>query len=308
MRLWLTAILKQLPKELTKFDDKFAYGVLIAIAGGALAYQRLGRERFMSEYLPSVGSALVGVGLMFVFLIVRSAFSVYKEADDRALNAETKLAELRAKPKIDIRIKEAFIIPKRDRVAECFVRLLLQNDTSIECKPTDYSLALRIRETNYEHISPLPLSDYKLCYGKVRMTYDDNGEPWETWAAVTSEELSKISNDRGATIVGDPLEGWIAYAVHNVPEWESTVESIGTYSHTEHDDDGNVIAEYPTDVCARILHLTGVESLRVVVEDTFGQTWSQETSGPFASETKRVQPCNIDSEDRAAEIFTQPRE
>jgi hypothetical protein len=307
MRRWLTAILKQLPKELIKFDDKFFYGVLIAFAGATLAYQRMGRERFMSEYLPAASSALIGVGLMFLFLIVRSAYSVYKEADDRAVNAEAKLAELTKKPKIDIRIKEAFIIPKRDRVAECFVRLLLQNDTAIECKPTDYSLTLRIRGADYDHISPLALSDYKLCYGKVRMVYDEYGTPCEIWATVTSDELSRVSNDFGATAHGEPLEGWIAFAVHNVPEWESSVESIGTYSHTEHDDDGNVIAEYPTDICERILHLTGVESLRVTVEDSFSQTWTQETTGPFESETKRIRPCNVDSEDHAADMFTQPR-
>lgn len=301
---WLKAILKQFPKELIKFDDKWFYAILVAIAGGVVAYRRMGRERFMSEYLPGANGALVGVGLMVLFLIIRSAYSVYKEADERAVTAENDLAKLTEKPQIDVRIKEAFIIPKKGRVAECFVRLSLQNDSLIECVPTDYSLMLRIKGADYDHTSPLALSDYMLCYGKVQTTYDDEGTRYETWATVSSEGLSTVRNSFGAMGRGNPLEGWLAIAVHNVPEWESVVEVIGTYGHAEHDDDGSVIAEYPTDVCERILLLTGVESLRVTVEDSFSQSWSQETSGPFKSETKRIRPRKV--EDRTEEIFTQP--
>lgn len=305
---WFRAILKQFPKELTKFDDKWFFGVLLAVVGGLIAYNRMGKERFMSEYLPAVGSALVGAGLMVAFLVVRSAYSIFKEVDDRATNAEKMLAELTEKPHVEVLIKEAFIIPKRDQVAECFVRLLLQNKSSIPCSPTDYTLGLRIKGLEYEHTSPLRLKDYKLGYGKVQTLYDDVGAAYEAWGVVSSEELPGITDGPTLISLGEPIEGWIAIAVHNLPEWDQNVESIGTYSHAEYDDDGNVIAEYPTDVCETILHLNGVENLRMVITDSFNQAWPQETSGPFESKTKRILPHKVDAEERAHGLFTRIRE
>ena len=305
---WLRAILKQFPKELTKFDDKWFFGVLLAVIAGLIAYQRMGKERFMSEYLPAVGSAFVGAGLMVAFLVVRSAFSVYKEADDRATNAEKILAELTEKPHVEVLIKEAFIIPKRDQVAECFVRLFLQNKSPIPCTPKDFSLSLRIKGVEYEHTSPLRLKDYKLGYGKVQMVYDDLGAANEAWGVVSSEKLLGITDGPTLISLGEPVEGWIAMAVHNIPEWDYSVEVVGTYSHAEYDNEGNVIAEYPTDVCETVLHLNGVEALRMVITDSFNQSWPQETCGPFDSKIKRILPTSVDPEERAGRIVTRIRE
>lgn len=313
MSRWLRLIGKQLLEEIKHFklDRAAIFSILVAIFAGVFTYRQVGKEKFMSDFFASTFPYLQGfgvaLGVMMVFLLVRSVYSVYEHADTRAVIAEARVASLTQKPLLNIKIREAFIVPKSDRVAECFFRLSILNDTMVECSPSEFRVVLRIKGADYDHTSPLDLKDYRLCYGKIQTKYDNEGGAYEIWSEVSHEKLHDITDGGTVIVRGAPLEGWIGTATHNVPEWEHTIEVIGTYSESEYDDDGNAVGEYPTDVCEKVLHLTGVETLRVIILDSFNQEWISETGGPFESKTKRVWPREPEPEERDNRMFTRPK-
>ena len=244
----------------------------------------------MNDFLPYIKPTVVSVAIMGVILAVKSAYSVYKDSEDKRKTSEDELEKLSAKPVIDLVVKDTFILPF-DGTAQCFIRLSLHNTTDVPSgNPSDYDVTLTIKGKEYQNASFLDLREYRLRLYKMTMGYDDSNSPREEEQRLSDDEMPDIRTKTTDLKKGTRVEGWLGFAVHYVPPWESDKEYLGQHYEKLYDEEMGWVHEVLIDDFHVAHHTRTVEEVKLTMVDAYGQEKTVWIRGPFTKHGQRVIP------------------
>lgn len=194
------------------------------------------------------------------------------------------------RPHIDFQIHDAFIIPATN-TANCFLRVSLHNEVGavVNNPPTDlYSLELILKGKRYARTTPIDTEKYELGIYKYVESYSDLGYRENDEARLLGgETLYRISTKAVDLVPGSRVYGWIGFAVHRLPPWDTDQEYAGTRIEYDYvganENELEPIEESarPVDEYSYTPHTRAVESLILTVTDAFGQKWQATKAAPF---------------------------
>ena len=201
---------------------------------------------------------------------------------------------------LTVKIVEAFVIPNRDRTADCFLKVSVHNNTKVDCSnPLQYALSLKINEQEYSDTSRLDLHAHQFVQYKTVPNYGEDGERFEEEKELHKEGLRpNVETAKDFLVKGKPLIGWLGLQVHYLPEWKYHEELIRHDENADlNEDTGEIVYRYEP-VYEYTPTLQTLSSLKLVVIDPYQQGWSDETSS-FNPKRKRIEKRKNKGDERA---------
>lgn len=236
----------------------------------------------------------LALSVWIALAVIRGTVSAIVESEKEKKGFREELARLKAKPQLDFQIHEAFIVPTTN-VATCFLHISLHNEAGpkVDNPPVNaYSLTLTLKDKIYLSNTFIDPENYQRGVYKWSEYYDDEyGERREGQIPLKAPEpLYRIYTKIGDLVPGTRLYGWVAFAVHGLPSWDTDRIHVGSHEVYEYNDDGVPIegsaclaAEYQ-----EIPNTKNVEALTLTVVDAYNQTHTKVTNGPFSYGDKKI--------------------
>lgn len=218
----------------------------------------------------------------------KSGYRSLQNGSDSTKKLEGSVAD-HASLRLTVKIIEAFIIPNKGRTADCFLRVIIHNNTKVECSnPLRYVASLRINNKEYSYTSPLDLHAHQLAQYKLVEEYYE-GQSYEAEQNLAKEGLRpNLLGEKDFLVKGKPLVGWLGMQFHYLPEWHYHKEIIRYTESPNFDEETEEIKyEYEPEY-EYTPTLQTISSLKLEVTDPYQKTWVDETSA-FNPIGKRIE-------------------
>jgi hypothetical protein len=186
---------------------------------------------------------------------------------------------------------EAFVVPAPN-TANCFLHVSLHNDLgpTINNPPTNaYSLELTIKGKVYNRSNSIDPERYVIGVYKQEEAYDEDVYREEVEVLLNVEALFRVGTKAVELVPGTRVYGWLGFAVHYLPAWDTDQVLIGRHVEYDYDEDGVPLEESarPVDDFEYIPKTKQVEMLKLTVTDAFGQQRSAIKSARLMYLTER---------------------